>query len=92
MGTFLQMVLIPFVENGRSYLFAHSAQDNRWFVSELSTKWNGQSELRCGNWARYYPSVTAFVHLGKPIAYFHSEKDRRWFMWELSTDRKQTKI
>lgn len=40
--------MLVFKENGKNHLFAHSGTDNRWFVSELATQWNGQAEIGNG--------------------------------------------
>ena len=77
-------VLIPFTEGGRNYLFAHSSQDNRWFISELSASWNGCSELKNGNWARFYSRVVTFAEGGRNYLLAHSRQDYRWFISDLS--------
>lgn len=77
-------VLIPFTEGGRNYLFAHSSQDNRWFISELSASWNGCSELKNGNWARFCSRVVTFAEGGRNYLLAHSRQDYRWFISDLS--------
>lgn len=77
-------VLIPFAEGGRNYLFAHSSQDNRWFISDLSAAWDGNSERKNGRWQRFYGSTVTFAENGRNYLLAHSRQDYRWFISDLS--------
>lgn len=33
------------MKDGRNFLFAHSETERRWFISELSTSWDGNAEI-----------------------------------------------
>lgn len=78
--------LLPFEENGKIYLLGHSDEQNRWFISELSRDWDGQSEIKNGHWGRFYECLLTFKENGKTYLFGHSSKAHRWFISELSTD------
>lgn len=77
-------MLLPFEENGRNYLLGHSDVLNRWFISELSTQWDGRSEIKSGNWGRFYEGLVIFRENDKTFLFGHSSRARRWFISDLS--------
>lgn len=59
---------VPFVENGKNYTFCYSNRGNRWFISELSTKWDGQKEIKNGQgFGKDYDVMIPFNENGKII-------------------------
>lgn len=42
----------PLMKTVKLY-FAHSSSDKSWFMTELSTNWDGKNRIKEGRWARF---------------------------------------
>lgn len=75
--------IVKFEYKGKPYLFAHSQEDNRWFISELSASWDGQCEIGSGYLDEFYGNVFVFEKDDKVYLCGHSEMDKKFFMREI---------
>lgn len=71
------------MKDGRNFLFAHSETERRWFISELSTSWDGNAEIVNGNWKRFFNPALNFEEGGHNYMLGHSEEDNKIFVSQI---------
>lgn len=80
-------VIVPFTYKGSTYIFGHSNEDKKWFVSMLQPYGNAVNhEILNGNWINFYPFAVPFEYENEPYMFTQTNANNKWYISKLSTN------
>lgn len=78
--------LVPFKYQDRSYIFAHTDTNKKWFVSELAPYDRiVDREIIHGNWGNFFPLAVPFKYNNDYYMFAQTDTKKKWFISKLST-------
>lgn len=82
--------VVPFTYNGSTYIFGHSHEDYKWFVSKLEPYGNVvDQEVLNGNWKAFYPYAVPFEYEKEPYMFTQMSTPnikKKWYISKLSNN------